>query len=82
LRNFSFPTVLKAYIDSVSVAGGKHLSTLSRMLLLIVGRMMCGPDFCVHTEEGEIPNFETINGIQIAFTDELAMDSYVDLHSQ
>ena len=39
----------------------------------IVGRIISGPDFWKNTEEGVIPNFGTINGIQIAFTDELAM---------
>jgi len=33
----------------------------------------------VDTEEGSMPNFETINGVQIAFTDELAMTPDKDL---
>ena len=44
-----------------------------------VGKIISGPDFLVHTEEGSMPNFETINGIQIAFTDELAMPPGEDL---
>jgi hypothetical protein len=45
----------------------------------IVGNIISGPDFWIHTEEGSIPNFETINNIQIAFTDELAMTPDEDL---
>jgi hypothetical protein len=39
----------------------------------IVGNIISGPNFWVNTEDGLMPNFETINGIQIAFTDQLAM---------
>ena len=45
----------------------------------IVGKIISGPDFWVNTEEGSMPNFETINGVQIAFTDELAMTPDKDL---
>lgn len=45
----------------------------------IVGKIISGPDFWIYTEEGSMPNFETINGIQIAFTDKLAMSPDEDL---
>jgi hypothetical protein len=39
----------------------------------IVGNIISGPDFWINTVEGLTPNFETVNGMQIAFTNELAM---------
>ncbi|AGK53674.1 hypothetical protein [Bacillus sp. 1NLA3E] len=39
----------------------------------IVGKIISGPDFWINTEDDSMPNFETVSGIQIAFTDELAM---------
>ena len=45
----------------------------------IVGSLITGPNFWINSEEDSMPNFETINGIQIAFTDELAMSPDADL---
>lgn len=39
----------------------------------IVGKILSGPDFWVNTDKGPTPNFDSISGIQIAFTNELAM---------
>lgn len=45
----------------------------------IVGSIISGPDFWVCTEEGLTPNFEKVNGMQIAFTNELALTPDVEL---